>query len=234
MKTIGLIGGMSWESTITYYQLINQGVHKRLGGVHSARLLMHSFDFEDIAALQRAADWDEANAVLIAAGRGLVKAGADFLLICTNTMHLCACAVENELKVPLLHIADPLGAAIRSAGVKRVALLGTLFTMERPDVLRGRLKKKFDLDLLTPQGAEAQEVHRIIFEELVAGRFLESSRTRLRGIIAGLVRQGAEGVVLGCTELPLLVMAQDSPVPLFDTTALHAAAAVDYALEGHA
>ncbi len=230
MKTIGLIGGMSWESTITYYKIINEEVQKRLGGSHSGKILLHSFDFEDIAVLQRAAKWEEANSVLIEAGRGLVRAGADFLLICTNTMHLCACAVEKELKVPLLHIADPLGEAIRRAGVARVALLGSLFTMEMPDVVRGRLKSKYDLDLLTPQGAEAREVHRIIFDELVRGRFLEASRARLRDIIAGLVENGAEGVVLGCTELPLLVMEEDCPVPLFDTTALHAMAAVDFAL----
>ena len=230
MKTIGLIGGMSWESTIVYYRIINEDVQKRLGGVHSAKVLMHSFDFDDITAVQRAGDWKKADATLTEAGRGLVEAGADFLLICTNTMHLCACAVEQELKVPLLHIADPLGEAIRQAGVTRVGLLGTLFTMEMPDVLHGRLKKKFNVDVLTPQGGEAREVHRIIFEELVQGRFLEASRARLRDIIAGLVEAGAEGIILGCTELPLLVKAEDCPVPLFDTTALHARAAVEAAL----
>jgi len=234
MKTIGLIGGMSWESTITYYKLINEGVHKRLGGVHSARLLMHSFDFEDIAALQRAGEWQRSNAALIAAGQGLKQAGADVLLICTNTMHMAAAALAEGTGLPLLHIADPLGAAIRRAGLKRVGLLGTKFTMERPDVLRGRLKSLFDLDLVTPEGADAEEVHRVIYEELCQGRILEASRTRYRRIIARLAARGAEGVILGCTEIPLLVGPEDSTVPLFDTTALHAAAAVDFALEGQA
>lgn len=230
MKTIGLIGGMSWESTIVYYRLINEDVQQRLGGVHSGKVLMHSFDFADITAVQRAGGWDKANAMLIEAGRGLVKAGADVLLICTNTMHLCAAAMENALNVPLLHIADPLGTAIRKAGLTRVGLLGTLFTMERPDVIAGRLKTKFDLDLVAPQGEDAQDVHRIIFDELVKGVFREPSRARLRAIIAKLVEEGAEGVILGCTELPLIVRAEDSPVPLFDTTALHAHAAVELAL----
>jgi len=231
MKTIGLIGGMSWESTIVYYRIINEEVQRRLGGVHSGKVLLHSFDFDDIRAVQRADDWDRANRILVEAGRGLVGAGADILLICTNTMHLCACAVEKELNLPLLHIADPLGEAIRRGGMGRVGLLGTLFTMERPDVLRGRLNKRFDLELMTPEGEEAREVDRIIFEELVKGIFTEASRARLRAVIAGLVDNGAEGIVLGCTELPLLVRPDDSPVPLFDTTALHAQAAVDMALK---
>ncbi len=166
MKTIGLIGGMSWESTITYYKLINEEVQKRLGGVHSARILMHSFDFEDIAALQRRGEWAESNAVLVKAGQGLARAGADLLLICTNTMHIAAGVLAEQTHLPVLHIADPAGRAVRKAGLKRVGLLGTKFTMERPDVLRGRLKSMFDLDLLSPQGRDADDVHRIIYEEL--------------------------------------------------------------------
>jgi aspartate racemase len=231
MKTIGLIGGMSWESTITYYRLINQAVQKQLGGVHSARILMHSFDFEDIAALQRAGAWDECNATLARAGQGLVQAGADILLICTNTMHLCVTALEQAVSVPVLHIADPLGEAVAAAGVHRVGLIGTKFTMQRPDVLRGRLKAQYDLQILTPTGDDAEEIHRVIFEELCCGRFLDSSRSRYRGIIAGLVAQGAEGIILGCTEIPLLIGAADASVPLFDTTALHATAAAHFALE---
>jgi len=230
MKTIGLIGGMSWESTITYYRLINEAVQRRLGGVHSARILMHSFDFEDIAAMQRAGAWAECNATLTRAGQGLVDAGADIVLICTNTMHLCVGALQAALPVPVLHIADPLGRAIAAAGKKRVGLLGTKFTMTRPDVLIGRLKEHFGLDIVTPDGADAEEVHRVIFEELCCGRFLAASRARLRAIIAAMAAKGAEGVILGCTEIPLLVTADDSEVPLFDTTALHASAAVDFAL----
>lgn len=230
MKTIGLIGGMSWESTITYYQLINREVQQRLGGVHSARLLMHSFDFEDIAALQRAGDWAGCTETIVKAGEGLKRGGADCLVICTNTMHLCAAALEEKTGVPVLHIADPLGRAIRAKGLRRVGLLGTKFTMQRPDVLRGRLKVQFDLDIIAPEGTDAEDVHRIIYDELCCGRILESSRTRYRQIIAGLVARGAEGIILGCTEIPLLVQSGDAAVPLFDTTALHALAAVDAAL----
>ena len=231
MKTIGLIGGMSWESTVTYYRLINEAVQKRLGGVHSARILMHSFDFEDIAALQRAGNWAECDAVIARAGQGLVEAGADVLLICTNTMHLCASALEKAVRVPVLHIADPLGEAIAAEGLSRVGLLGTKFTMERADVLKGRLKTAFDLDILTPDGDDADEVHRIIFAELCCGHFRDSSRARLAAIIAGLVARGAQGIILGCTEIPLLVTADDASAPLFDTTALHAGAAAAFALE---
>jgi aspartate racemase len=229
MKTIGLIGGMSWESTITYYRIINEEVQRRLGGVHSARILMHSFDFEDIAALQRSGDWPGCHKTLGKAGQGLASAGADFLLICTNTMQLCSASVEKAAGVPLLHMADPLGAAIRRAGLTRVGLLGTRFTMERPDVLRGRLKRDFDLDVFSPEGADAAEVHRVIYEKLCCGRFLDSSRAHYREIIARLVERGAQGVILGCTEIPLLVTQADCPVPLFDTTALHAMAAVERA-----
>lgn len=230
MKTIGLIGGMSWESTITYYQLINQAVQKRLGGVHSARIVMHSFDFDDIAVLQRQGDWAASNAVLVKAGQGLARAGADVLLICTNTMHIAAGVLEEQTHLPVLHIADPLGRAIQAAGLKRVGLLGTKFTMERPDVLRGRLRTLYDLELLTPEGTEADDVHRIIYDELCCGKLLETSRARYREVIAGLVARGAEGIILGCTEIPLLVHADDATVPLFDTTTLHALAAVELAL----
>jgi aspartate racemase len=231
MKTIGLIGGMSWESTVTYYRLINMAVQKHLGGVHSARIVMHSFDFEDIASLQRAGAWDECNATLVKAGRGLVQAGADILLICTNTMHLCVTALEQAVAVPVLHIADPLGEAVAAAGLHRVGLIGTKFTMQRPDVLRGRLQAQYDLDILVPEGGDADEIHRVIFEELCCGRFLETSRARYREIIARLVAQGAEGIILGCTEIPLLIGPEDCPVPLFDTTALHATAAAHFALD---
>ena len=231
MKTIGLIGGMSWESTTTYYSLINREMQKRLGGMHSARILLHSFDFDDIATLQHAGQWAEAQSCLVAAGVGLTRAGADFLVICTNTMHIAARAIEKGADISVLHIADPLGEAICSAGLKRVGLLGTQFTMEKEEVLRGRLTDKYGLSLLAPEGEEAREVNRIIYDELVRGKFLDSSRARCRSIIAGLVAQGAQGIILGCTELPLLIKPEDSTVPLFDTTTLHALAAVDWALE---
>jgi len=169
--------------------------------------------------------------VLVRAGQGLVEAGADVLLICTNTMHLCASALEKAVRVPVLHIADPLGEAIAAEGLSRVGLLGTKFTMERADVLKGRLKTAFDLDILTPDGDDADEVHRIIFAELCCGHFRDSSRARLAAIIAGLVARGAQGIILGCTEIPLLVTADDASAPLFDTTALHAGAAAAFALE---
>ena len=232
MKTIGLIGGMSWESTVTYYRLINEAVQKRLGGVHSARILMHSFDFDDVAVLQQAGNWAGCDAMLVEAAAGLVQSGADVILICTNTMHLCVPAVERTVRVPVLHIADPLGDAIRAAGLRRVGLVGTKFTMERPDVLKGRLKTRFDLDILTPAGVDADEVHRVIYDELCRGQFLAASRARYREIIGRLVAQGAEGIILGCTEIPLLVTADDAPVPLFDTTTLHARAAADLAVAG--
>lgn len=230
MKTIGLIGGMSWESTITYYQLINREVQRRLGGIHSARLLMHSFDFEDIAALQRAGDWAGCTAAIVKAGEGLKRAGADCLVICTNTMHLCAPALAERTGLPVIHIADPLGRAIRARGLRRVGLLGTKFTMQRPDVLRGRLKEQFDLEIVAPEGGDAEDVHRVIYDELCCGKVLEESRARYGEIIAALVARGAEGIVLGCTEIPLLMRPQDVAAPLFDTTALHAMAAAEFAL----
>jgi aspartate racemase len=230
MKTIGLIGGMSWESTVTYYRLINEVVQSELGGVHSARILMHSFDFEDIAAMQRAGDWDGCNAMLASAGQGLVQAGADILLICTNTMHLCVHALERAVTVPVLHIADPLGAAVAAAGLGRVGLIGTRFTMSRDDVLKERLVSRYGLDILTPGGADADDIHRVIFDELCCGRFLEPSRRRYREVIEGLVERGAQGIILGCTEIPLLIGPADAAVPMFDTTALHAAAAAAFAL----
>ncbi|MGH6871912.1 MAG: aspartate/glutamate racemase family protein [Rhizomicrobium sp.] len=230
MKTIGMIGGMSWESSSVYYQLVNRAVQTRLGGMHSARALMHSFDFQEIADLQDAGDWDAATARMEAAGRGLVASGADLLVICCNTMHRMADAVERAAAVPLLHIADPLGAAIRAAGMRRVGLLGSRHTMAQDAIVIGRLRERYGLDILVPEGGEFRAVDRVVYEELVRGRFEEPARATCRTAIAGLVARGAEGVVLGCTELPLLVKAEDSPVPLFDTTTLHAMAIVDMAL----
>jgi aspartate racemase len=230
MKTIGMLGGMSWESSAVYYRILNREVQKRLGGVHSAKALMYSFDFAEMSVLQHTGKMAEANDRMATVAVHLAKSGADFLMICCNTMHTAAAQLEQAAKIPLLHIADPLGAAIRKAGCSRPALLGSEFTMERDDILRGRLRSRFGIEVMTPKGADADEVSRVIYEELVRGQFLDSSRKSYREIIARLVAEGADSVILGCTELPLLVMPEDSAVPLFDTTTLHAMAAVDMAL----
>ena len=226
---IGLIGGMSWESSAEYYRIINQAVRDRLGGLRSARCLMWSFDFGEIEALQRAGRWDEAAALLIDAARRLERGGADFFLICTNTMHRMADEVQAAVRIPLLHIADPTASRIRARGVRTVGLLGTAFTMEQ-DFYKGRLQHQFGLDVLTPGDADRALVHRVIYDELVQGRVEPASRDAYRAVIARLVERGAEAVILGCTEITLLVGPQDSPAPLFDTTRIHAEAAVERAL----
>lgn len=228
MKTIGLIGGMSWESTASYYRLINQAVKARLGGLHSAALLLHSVDFAGIEQLQRAGDWDAAGAQLAQAARGLQAAGAGALLICANTMHIVAPAIASAVQIPLLHVVDATAAAVRQAGVRRVGLLGTRFTMEQPFYVE-RLQQQ-GLEVLLPGADDRARVHRIIYEELCRGQLLTSSRDDYRRVMAALVAQGAEGIILGCTEIALLVDAGDATVPLFDTTQLHALAAVDWAL----
>jgi len=230
MKTIGMLGGMSWESSAVYYRILNREVQKRAGGVHSAKTLMYSFDFAEMAALQGAGNWDEAHDRMSTVAVNLAKSGADFLIICCNTMHTAAEQMERAARIPLLHIADPLGEALKAAHVKRPALLGSRHTMERDDVLKGRLRSGFGIEVMVPEGADAAEVNRVIYEECSRGQFLEGSRANYREIIARLVANGADSVILGCTELPLLVMPEDSTVPLFDTTALHAMAAVDMAL----
>ena len=230
MKTIGLIGGMSWESTASYYRLINEAVKARLGGLHSAPLILHSVDFAGIEQLQRAGDWDAAGAQLAQAARGLQAAGAEVLLICANTMHKVAPAIESAVQIPLLHVVDATAAAVRQAGVQRVGLLGTRFTMEQPFYVE-RLQQQ-GLDVLLPDADDRAMVHRVIYEELCQGRILASSREAYRRVMAALVAQGAAGIILGCTEIALLVDATDATVPLFDTTGLHAQAAVDWALAG--
>jgi aspartate racemase len=230
MKTIGMIGGMSWESSTTYYQLINREVQKRLGGVHSAKFLIYSFDFDEMAALQRTGQWDRANARMAEVAVALASGGADFLLIACNTMHSATPQMEKAVKIPLLHIADPLGEAIERARLQRVGLLGSKFTMENDGIIRGRLKQRYGVEAITPKGDDAEEVSRVIYEELVRGIFLDGSRAKYRAVIAKLIAAGAQGIILGCTELPLLVKPEDSSVPLFDTTALHTMAAVDMAL----
>ncbi len=231
MKTIGLIGGMSWESTVPYYREINELVRLRLGGLRSARVALYSVDFADIEPLQRTARWDEAGAALARAGRAVEAAGADFLVLCTNTMHKVAPAIEAGVSIPLLHIADPTAEAVKRAGIRTVGLLGTRFTMEQ-DFYLGRLQSRHGLEVLVPEPEGRAVVHRVIYEELCRGVVTEESRAQYREVIDGLVRKGASGIILGCTEIAMLVSPSDSPVPVFDTTRLHAAAAVDLALEG--
>lgn len=229
MRTIGLIGGMSWESSAHYYRLINEEARRRLGGTHSAASVMVSVDFADIEALQHAGDWDALTERMITAARQVESGGAQLLVICTNTMHRMADAVQAAITIPLLHIADPVGRAIAGQGIGSVGLLGTAFTMEQP-FLRDRLHDQFGLDVITPDADDRREIHRIIYDELVRGIIAAPSRDIYRAIIQRLADRGAQAVILGCTEIMLLVSQQDSPVPLFDTTTLHALAAVEVAL----
>ncbi|MER7662480.1 MULTISPECIES: aspartate/glutamate racemase family protein [unclassified Streptomyces] len=228
MRTIGLIGGMSWESSAEYYRLLNEFVRERLGGLHSARCVLHSVDFADIEELQAAGEWERAGEILAGAAKGLEAGGAELLLICTNTMHKVAGQVEAAVSVPLLHLGDATADAVRAAGLGRVGLLGTAFTMEQA-FYRDRLAEH-GLDVVVPDAAGRALVHRVIYEELCLGVVREESRTAYQEVIAALVAEGAEGVILGCTEIELLIGAGDSPVPVFPTTRLHAQAAVDAAL----
>lgn len=228
-RMIGLIGGMSWESSAEYYRILNQGVRDRLGPTASARCLLWSFDFSEIEELQHKGDWDGLTDRMIDAARRLEAGGAEVLLICTNTMHRVAPAVQAAVSVPLIHIADPTAERIKAAGLRTVGLLGTAFTMEQ-DFYKGRLSRDHGLGVLVPDAEDRATVHKIIYEELVAGKVTAESRDAYRGVIARLVQNGAEAIILGCTEIMLLVRAEDSPVPIFDTTALHAAAAVAFAL----
>ncbi len=229
MKTIGLIGGMSWESTLEYYRLLNEGVKARLGGFHSAKCLLYSVDFAEIEALQQVEDWPRMAQVLADVARRLEGGGADFLILCTNTMHRVANEIQAAVAIPLLHIADATAEAVRTAGIQRVGLLGTRFTMEQ-DFYVGRLKQRHGLDVLVPAAAERELIHRVIFDELCLGKIEPTSRNRYREIMARLVENGAQGIILGCTEIGLLVGAEDSAVPLFDTTRLHAEAALAFTL----
>lgn len=228
MKTLGLIGGMSWESTAVYYRLINQGVAARAGGLHSAPLLLHSLDFAPIARAQADGDWSGLARQLGSAAQGLVRAGAGAILIATNTMHKLAAQIEDAAGVPLLHIADATGAALQAAGVRRAGLLGTRFTMEDPAIVRERLGTRFGIEILLPPLAARETVHRVIYDELCRGRIEAASRQAYVDTIAALRDAGAEAVILGCTEIGLLIAAAHSPLPVFDTTTLHAAAAVDW------
>jgi len=230
MKTMGLLAGMSWESSSVYYQLINRQVQQRLGGVHSAKMLMYSFDFGEISRLQQSARWDEATNKLADVGKTLASGGADFVAICCNTMHLMADDVEKAARVPLLHIADPLGETAKKSGMTKLGLIGTRFTMDEPRIIADRLRTKFGLEVIVPDKAGRDTIDEIIQTELVKGILLDESRARYRAVMAGLVDQGCQAIILGCTEIPLLVGQADASVPLYDTMQLHAAAIVDFAL----
>ena len=229
MKTIGLLGGMSWESTVPYYRIVNQTIKEIRGGLHSARVVMYSVDFAEIEQMQHAGDWDSAGRLLADASRRLESAGADFIVMCTNTMHIVAPVIEAAIGIDLLHIADPTGLAIKHAGHRTVGLLGTAFTMEQP-FYRERLESLHGLEVLTPDQDDRAEVHRIIYEELCLGKVLPESRNAYREIISRLISRGAEAIILGCTEISLLVSPEDSAAPLFDTTCLHARKAAEKAL----
>ncbi|NVJ98526.1 MAG: aspartate/glutamate racemase family protein [Alphaproteobacteria bacterium] len=229
MKTIGLLGGMSWESTTAYYQLLNEGVKAALGGLHSAKILLHSVDFDEIATMQREGAWDAAGELLGRAAAGLEAAGADMTLICTNTMHLVEAAVRAHTSIPLLHIADATAEAARERGFKKLALLGSSFTMEQ-DFYKGRIAEKFGIDVVVPEDADRKIIHDVIFDELCKGTISEKSRTEYVRIIEQLHQEGADAAILGCTEIGLLVKPEHTDVPLLDTTELHCAAAVKMAL----
>ena len=228
MKTVGLLGGMSWESTQIYYQLLNEGIKQRLGGLHSAKVVLYSVDFAEIERLQHQGAWEETAAILSSAAQSVERGGADFLLICTNTMHKVADQVADSITIPLLHLADATAEHIKRQGLSRVGLLGTRFTMEQAFYV-GRLQQH-GLEVLVPDEPGRERVHRIIYDELCLGEINEVSRRAYREIIDSLVEQGAEGIILGCTEIGMLVKQSDSAVPLFDTTAIHVQAAIEAAL----
>ena len=229
MKTIGLIGGMSWESTQYYYRQINQGIRQHLGGLHSAQILLHSVDFAPIEALQHAGDWDATAEILSRAARSLKAGGADFFLICTNTMHKVANMVEKSVKIPLLHIADATARVLLADNISRIGLLGTAFTMEQ-SFYKGRLNQQHGIEVLVPESRDRETVHRIIYQELCLGTVKPASKKTYLQIIERLQQQGIEGVILGCTEICMLVEQADTDIKIFDTTAIHAQQAVEFAL----
>jgi aspartate racemase len=231
VKTIGLIGGMSWESTVSYYQTINRTVSRRLGGLHSAKIALYSVEFDEIEKLQHAGRWAESGGILADAARAVQRAGAEFLVLCTNTMHKVAAQIEAAVDIPLLHIADATAERVRAAGLVRVGLLGTRFTMEE-DFYRGRLESRHGLAVLTPPADQRAFVHAVIYEELCLGRASDTSRRGFQQVVADLVARDVQGVILGCTEIGLLLGPEDAPVPLFDTATIHAEAAALFALEG--
>ncbi|MEZ9232472.1 aspartate/glutamate racemase family protein [Vibrio amylolyticus] len=229
MKTIGMIGGMSWESTVSYYQTINQSINKSQGGHHSAKLVLVSVDFAEIEKYQASNEWDKAAGVLIQAAQALEKAGADFFVICTNTMHKVATVVQAEVNIPLLHIADATGQNLKLRGIKKVGLLGTAFTMEQ-EFYKGYLEREFGIEVIVPNGVQRRLIHDVIYNELCMGRVSRRSKSDYISIIEDLHAEGAEGVILGCTEIGLLVKAEDTDILLFDTTKIHVEHTVSHAL----
>ncbi len=230
MKIIGLIGGLSWESSAVYYRVINELIRSKLGGTHSAKSIMYSVDFAEFDELQHQGDWDKLTDLMIDAGMRLKNGGAHFIVICTNTMHKVADVVEREVGIPLVHIADTAATEVKKRGLRKVALLGTKFTMEQ-DFYKGRLAQKHGIDVVVPEQEERQAIHSVIYQELILGKILEPSRERFVKIIENMHNAGAEGVILGCTEIPLLISQKDSRIPIFDTTQIHAAAAVEFSLK---
>lgn len=226
---MGLIGGMSWESSLEYYRIINQTVKQKLGGLHSAKCIMYSVDFDEVEKLQHQAKWKEATALMIDAAQKIERAGAEFVLICTNTMHKMAEDVQKSIQIPLLHIADVTAENIKGQGLKKVGLLGTKFTMEE-DFYRGRLEEKHGIEVIIPDEEERQIIHNILYDELCLGEIKKTSKEKFKKIMDHLAVRGAEGIILGCTEIPLIVHQKDYGIPLFDTTAIHAKAAVSFAL----
>jgi len=231
IRTLGVIGGISWESTALYYRLINRAVASRLGGLHSAPLILHSLEFNEIAELQSAGKWDESGRILARSAMGLERAGAEALVMTSNTMHHVAAAIEDAVKIPLIHIVDPVGRLLNLAGMRMVGLLGTSYTMELP-FWRDRLARQFGIEVLNPEAEDRQLVHRVIFEELCVGQVRDASRKQFVRVSESLARRGAEAVILGCTEVGMLLGPQDVTVPVFDTTELHAEAAVNFILSG--
>lgn len=229
MKTIGMIGGMSWESTLSYYKAINEGVKAALGGLNSAQICLYSVNFEPIEKLQHEGKWDETAQLLAQAAKSVEAGGADFLLICTNTMHKVAPEIEAQISIPILHIADATAKQLQQDGIERVGLLGTRFTMEQ-EFYKGRLQQQFGIDVLIPDAEQRQQVHRVIYEELCMGTIRPESRAQYIEIVEDLHRRGAQAVILGCTEIALLIQQHDTDVPLYDTTKIHAEQAVQLAL----
>ena len=230
MKTIGLIGGMSWESSLEYYRIINEQVKEKLGGLHSAKSLMYSLNFAQIEKLQHQGKWHKLTSVMIKAAQNLEKGGADFVLICTNTMHKMADDIQNNINIPLLHLVDTTADKIKQNRLRKVGLLGTNFTMEE-DFYKGRLMNKYGLDVIIPNEKDRQIIHQVIYQELCLGNIKKSSKDQYIEIINKLIESGAEAVILGCTEIPLLIQQEDVKVPLYDTTTIHAEAAVEYSLK---
>lgn len=230
MKTIGLLGGMSWESSLEYYRIMNEKVKEVLGGYHSAKCMMYSVDFEEVKQLQYSGNWSAATDLLVTAAEQVERGGADCLLICTNTMHMMADEVQANIHIPLIHIADVTGERIQAQKLRKVGLLATKFTMEQ-DFYRSRLNEKYGIEVVIPDEDDRQTVHSIIYEELILGKILPDSKEKYKRIIDKLVEQGAEGIILGCTEIMLLIDQQDCTVPVFDTTRIHAEAGVAFALQ---